>query len=356
MFIAASITGSLATRLKQQAKQSARAAYRTKVLFDTNQLLQQASDQEEIIATTSQQLLKLLNRSVIFFMEEGGGLSKPYIFPVAEEALDLDRTAHQEKGIAEWIKKNNKHAGAGTDTLSGAKGLYLAVRLNDRVYGVVGLVLGDQVLDAFENSILLSILGECALALENARNAQEKEEAAALARNEQIRANLLRAISHDLRTPLTSISGNASNLLSNGAFFDEETKHQLYTDIYDDAMWLINLVENLLAVSKIEEGQLNLHLTEDLIDDVIEEALHHVNRQSVEHVISVENSEEFLLAKMDARLIVQVIINLVDNAIKYTPQGSHIVLSTNKQGDFIVVSVADDGPGIDDTMMLQLST
>ena len=102
--------------------------------------------------------------------------------------------------------------------------------IRDRVYGVVGIVMGEIPLDPFENSILLSILGECAMALENEKNAREKQEAAILAKNEQLRANLLRAISHDLRTPLTSISGNASNLLSNGDSFDNDTKKQLYMD------------------------------------------------------------------------------------------------------------------------------
>lgn len=82
----------------------------------------------------------------------------------------------------------------------------------------------------------------------------------------------------------------------------------------------------MLAVTRIEEGRLNLRITEDLMDDVITEALHHINRKSEEHHISVESKEEFLLAKMDAKLIVQVIINIVDNAIKYTPKNSHIVI------------------------------
>ena len=101
----------------------------------------------------------------------------------------------------------------------------------------------------------------------NQKNLEEKEAAAVLAKNEQLRANLLRSISHDLRTPLTSISGNASNLLSNGDMFDAKTKHQMYVDIYDDAMWLINLVENLLSVSRLEGGQMNLHLSTELIGE-----------------------------------------------------------------------------------------
>ena len=120
-------------------------------------------------------------------------------------------------------------------------------------------------------------------------------------------------------------------------------------------MWLINLVENLLSVTRLEEGRLNLSLSEDLVDDVIIEALWHVNRKSVEHHIEVENEDEFLLAKMDAKLIVQVVINIVDNAIKYTPKGSHILISTKKQYDKAVISIADDGAGIPDEMKPRVS-
>lgn len=349
MFLATFLTGSLATRLKNQAKQAARAAYRTKVLFDTNQLLQQSKDRNEIISVTSNQLIKLLGKDVVFYLADKEKLEEPHIFSVTNEDLEV-YASDNEKAVAGWVFKNNKRAGATTETLSGAKCLYLAVRVNNIVYGVVGVVMGEKPLDPFENSILLSILGECALALENKKNAREKEEAAVLAKNEQLRANLLRTISHDLRTPLTSISGNASNLLSNSESFDMDTKKQLYTDIYDDSMWLIGLVENLLAVTRIEEGRLNLNISENLIDDVVTEALHHINRKSVEHHITVENEDELLLAKMDAKLIVQVIINLVDNAIKYTPKNSNIKISTEKHGDKAVVFVADDGDGISDEM------
>ena len=104
--------------------------------------------------------------------------------------------------------------------------------MNDNVYGVVGIVIDEEPLEEFENSIMLSILGECALALENEKVAKEREKAAILAKNEQLRANLLRSISHDLRTPLTSISGNAGILLSNGDTLKQEKKQQLYSDIY----------------------------------------------------------------------------------------------------------------------------
>ena len=350
MYLAALLTSSLAIKLKNNARQSAQAAFRTKILFDTNQLLQHAKNRTEIIFVTAQQLVKLLEKDIVIYLVENGALGEAHVFPESEAASEMDYVSENERAVAAWVLKNNKHAGATTNTLSNAKCLYLAIRVNSNVYGVVGIVIKDQSLDAIENSILLSILGECALALENEKNAKEKEEAAILAKNEQMRANLLRAISHDLRTPLTSISGNASNLLSNGISFDEDTKKQLYLDIYDDSMWLINLVENLLSVTRLEEGRLNLNISEDLMDDVITEALRHVNRKSVEHHINTESEDEFLLARMDGKLIVQVVINIVDNAIKYTPEGSHILIKTMKHENEVVVSIADDGPGIPDEM------
>ena len=179
-------------------------------------------------------------------------------------------------------------------------------------------------------------------------NIREKEEAAALARSEQLRANLLRAISHDLRTPLTSIAGSAGNLLANYEKMDEADRVRTFTDIYDDSRWLINLVENLLAITRIEGGQVRLTQSVELMDEVVSEALRHIDRHSSEHSIQSGTSDDLILAKIDAKLIVQVLINLVDNAIKYTPPGSEIRIHTEKQGQWVVVTVSDNGPGIPD--------
>ena len=180
------------------------------------------------------------------------------------------------------------------------------------------------------------------------KQAKQVADAALVAQKEQLRSNLLRSISHDLRTPLTSISGNASNLLSNGEKFDVETKKQLYSDIYDDYMWLITLVENLLSITKIEEGRLNIRLQAEMLDEIITEALQHISRKKEEHKISFQTSEDFILVKADARLIMQVIINIVDNAFKYTQKGSEITITTQKMKDKAVVRIADNGPGIPD--------
>ena len=348
MFLASLLTGSLASKLKSHAKRSAQVAWRTKLLFETSQNLQRAHTQEEIISVTAKQLLKIFQRDIVVYSIDEKGLLEPEIFLVDEAASPQRYTTAKEREVAQWVLSNNKRAGAGTETLPDARCTYLSIRTGERVYSVVGIAASDKPLDSFESSILLSVLGECALALENQKNVEEKEAAAVLAKNEQLRANLLRSISHDLRTPLTSISGNASNLLSNGPLFDAKTKEQMYADIYDDAMWLINLVENLLSVSRLEQGRMNLHMTTELIDEVVAEALRHINRKRVEYHFHVQSSDDYLLAQMDAKLIVQVLINILDNAMKYTPPGSDIEIGWKQEGKFIYISVADNGPGIPD--------
>ena len=178
--------------------------------------------------------------------------------------------------------------------------------------------------------------------------ARESAQAAMQIEKEQLRADLLRSISHDLRTPLTSISGNASNLLSNENEFSQETRMQIYGDVYDDSMWLIKLVENLLSVTRIEDGRMDLRMSAELMDEVIAEAMRHTDRNRDGRKIEVSSDEEFILGKMDARLIVQVVINLVDNAVKYTPEGAQIRIHTGKKDGMVVVSVSDTGPGIPD--------
>ena len=333
MLAASLIIGGTTEKLKSRGRQATQTAYRTKILFDANQLIQKASDEAEIYRVTANQLRKLLYRNVIVLNDKG---QKIYGSPTESgqplpQATD-DRTE------------------AKTETSPRAEGGYafFPICKNEKNYGAIGVFVGDDPIDSFDESIVLSVIGECAIAVDGMVNAKERERAAVLAKNEQLRANLLRSISHDLRTPLTSISGNAGNLLANGKEIDEATKHQIYADIYDDSLWLINLVENLLAVTRLEEGRMTINLTTELVGDVIAEALKHVHPKSEKQKITVIQPDDLLLAKMDARLIVQVLINLLDNAIKYTPSDSEITVTAKRDGERVCIGVADNGAGIPD--------
>jgi len=313
MLVASLVTGSIATRMKNHAKQSAQAAYRTKILLDTNQMLAKAKNADEIFEIAVSQTKKLL----------------------ALDAFALRDNDLPKLGITS------------TSLCKTESCTYYPIHASNTVYGAIG-IRSTNTIDAFENSILLSILGECALALESERNAREKEASAILAEQEKLRANLLRTISHDLRTPLTSISGNADNLLANDEMFDTETRRQIYTDIREDSEWLISLVENLLSVSRMGDGKSDIRMSAELVSDVIEEAIRRTEKNASAHKLTVKESDGILLARMDARLIVQVLINLIDNAIKYTPSGSEIEISAVKKDNEIAITVADNGHGIAD--------
>ena len=348
MLISSVLTGALAAKLKMHAKLSAQLAFRTQVLFDTDRLMQKAKGETEILDVTCTQLLRLLNRSITAYVVENGALSEGKLFSGKKENTE-DFLIPEEQQIARWVYENRQRAGASTHYFPQAKCIYLAIRSGNNVYGVIGIPLQKETLDSFEYSILLSVINECALAMENAKNALEKEKNAVMAKNEQLRADLLRAISHDLRTPLCSISGNADMLLGNSDRLDEATKHQIYSDIYDDSEWLIGVVENLLSITRLNDGRLKFKFTDQLLDEVIAESLRHISRKHDDYKI-VTDCEELVLARMDVRLIMQVLVNLVDNAIKYTPPGSVIFIRGTKTDGKAQINVEDNGPGIPEEM------
>ena len=399
MLGASILAGTLAAKLKAHAELSARDAYRTKTLFDANQQLQKAETPADIYRTTATQIQRLVQRDILIYptmqLDESAthktdaadtaSVSSPapasastrssagtsghtssdtvasachrdgYLYPADGGAPRSIPESAREPEVVDWVWTKRKRAGASTEKFPNARCLYLSIRTGQQVYGVVGVSCSAKApLDAFSSSILLSILGECALALESRHNAEEREKAAVLAKNEQLRANLLRSISHDLRTPLTSISGNADALLHSYQALDDDSRTQMITDIYDDAQWLTELVENLLAVTKISDGSVKLQLSDQVVDDIVAEALRHIDRHAVEHHITSDCGELPLLVRADARLIMPLLINLVNNAIKYSPAGSHINITAFREAEHAVIEVSDDGPGIPDAQKPQV--
>ena len=331
MLIASLVTSALANRLQYTARQSIQAAYRTRVLFDADRLLQQQTDCDELLATMAQQLVKLMARDVVVYSVED---MQPKIF----RAEGSDGKDFERETVKRLFESNESELEAdGTS--------YRSVRIFDRTYGVVGVRIGDKPLESLEKSIFQSVVGECALAIDNIHSREEKEQVALKARQEQLRGNMLRAISHDLRTPLTSIAGNADCLLNTYDKLDDDTRKQLFSDIYDDAMWLYSLVENLLSVTRLD-SRVELNFTCELADELIDEAIRHVHRRSNEYTIVKDIPDNPLLVKVDTKLILQVLVNLIDNAIKYTPKGSKIVISAQNSTDGVEFSVADNGNGI----------
>lgn len=324
------------------AHNSRRLTDRTRLLLRADQLFLKANGREEILSITAQQLEQLLNRPVALYVANGTELGPVRRFGAYAEGTALDQIA------AQWTFRNGENSGARTARFARADFLYICIRTEAHVWGVLGIFAGERPLTALENQLMQSVLSECTLALERGFYNQKRQEAALQIRNEKLRADLLRSISHDLRTPLTSISGSAGLLADQGDSLSPEQRHKLYADIHSDSLWLLSTVENLLSVTRMEEGRMALHLKPELLSEVVGGVMQRLEKYGSTHHLRVEQEDDLLMARIDARLILQVLTNLIDNAVKYTPPGSEIAVRTLRRDGMVVVEVADTGPGIPD--------
>ncbi|WP_447387222.1 DUF4118 domain-containing protein [Streptococcus pseudopneumoniae] len=349
MLITGLITSSLIKRIQEQARLSTEKSYLTELLLQTNRGLSQADSIPSILEELAIQVKKLLNSDVVIYPVTGGTLETPKYFPTSHSLRTLaDYYQYNERGVVEWVLYNNKQAGATTNTLSAAKFLYLSVRGKDSVFAIIGILIEDKtMIDLFEKSVILTVLGEASLALEKEALREEQQKMELKIQKEQLRVDLLRGISHDLRTPLTSISGQSKLMMETGGIMEKQRMIELAAYIYDDSMWLINLIENLLSITKLDNDT-TLSLRINVFDELIEEALKHVDQHIKNHDFVLILSDDLLIAKMDAPLIVQVLVNIINNAVKYTHEGSLITLTSNRKDQNLVVEVSDDGPGIND--------
>ena len=342
------IASSLASRVKEQARMAAEKSYYTELLLGSSQKLQTIRTEWDCLRLTAEQLSRMFDRPVIYALNDADKELDFRIEPADEHTL-LEKLSTEEIGVAKWVQKNNKHAGATTNTLPDSKWLFLSVRGTRGVMGIVGVpIAGYVVPDAFEKNLMVALLGECGLSQERIRLEEERNQIALQTQRESLQANLLRAVSHDLRTPLTNINGSVGILMGKDQTLKPEVREQLYTAIDDDTNWLINMTENLLAATQLETDRTKLKTAPELLEDLFQSAVRQLDRRARDHHISVDLEDQTLMASMNAGMIQRVIINMMNNAIQYTPKDSHIILSGTRRKDWVEISVSDVGPGIPD--------
>ena len=342
------IASSLASRVKEQARMAAEKSSYTELLLGSSQKLQTIRTEWDCLRLTAEQLSRMFDRPVIYALNDADKELDFRIEPADEHTL-LEKLSTEEIGVAKWVQKNNKHAGATTNTLPDSKWLFLSVRGTRGVMGIVGVpIAGYVVPDAFEKNLMVALLGECGLSQERIRLEEERNQIALQTQRESLQANLLRAVSHDLRTPLTNINGSVGILMGKDQTLKPEVREQLYTAIDDDTNWLINMTENLLAATQLETDRTKLKTAPELLEDLFQSAVRQLDRRARDHHISVDLEDQTLMASMNAGMIQRVIINMMNNAIQYTPKDSHIILSGTRRKDWVEISVSDDGPGIPD--------
>jgi two-component system sensor histidine kinase KdpD len=249
---------------------------------------------------------------------------------------------------AKWVWEHGTAAGRGADTLPGAKWLFMPMRTGRGTVGVVGLDSDKPgaLLTPDQRRLFDALADQAALAIERVNLAQDIDRNRLNAETERLRSALLTSISHDLRTPLASILGAASSLKTYGATLDDTAKQELLGSVLEEAERLNRFIANLLDMTRLESGAIAPRL--ELIDlsDVIGSALHRAAKVLAQHDVKLSLPPDLPMLKLDPVLFEQALFNLLDNAAKYSPAGSHVAVAAELIGSHVRLSVSDSGAGI----------
>ncbi len=346
MLLTALIMSTMTVRIKSQVESAKNREQRTEVLYEINKKLLVTRGLHKIIGLTNEYIVKIFGRSAIFYTKDPQEGAKG-ILKKAEDDLDASfLLSKEERAVAHWVFINQKRAGYGTDTFMDAKAFYMPVIFQGNVLGVLGVSCSNgMVIDHTNRSFMRRITSLVAMALERQRLSDEQRKILVETEKEKMRSNLLRAISHDLRTPLTGILGASSAILENRDQLDDATKEQLISHIKEDSQWLIRMVENLLSVTRINEDTAKVTKTPEAAEEIIAAAIGRIRKRFPEQKIKVTVPDELLMVPMDATLIEQVIINLIENAIKHSGE-TIIDVVLRKEKAYAVFEVTDNGEGI----------
>lgn len=251
-----------------------------------------------------------------------------------------------EYAVAVWSYKNRRVAGCSTETLPGAENLYVPLTAGENVGGVFGVRIGTQPVTPEEKRLIDAWSGLAAMAIERVTLARQAQQAALVVESDRLRMALFNSVSHELRTPLATITGAVSTLLDPDIQYPEELRTELLETILYGAARMERVVNNLLDTARQESGMLQLKTDWCDIEDMVGSAWRRISERKQTHTLITKLPETLPLLRADCVLLEQVLINLLDNAIKYSPQGSPITVSAAQDGSQVVLSVRDEGPGI----------
>lgn len=254
----------------------------------------------------------------------------------------------KEAGVAQWVFDHNERAGLGTDTLPGASALYLPLVGSAGPIGVVAVRPKDTalLLEPEQLHLLESLVNQVALAIERTRLSEEAQQAHVRVETERMRNAILSSVSHDLRTPLATITGAASSLLDEGSQLNARDRLELSRSIYREADRLDRLLKNLLDMMRIEAGAVQLNKEWHSLDEIVGAALSRLEERLRTYTVTTAFPPELPMVQIDGVLLEQVVLNLLENAAKYAPPGSVIELSASAADRELVVEIADRGQGI----------
>jgi len=343
VFLIVAVTASnLAARLHRQAAAARQRARMTEDLYQFSRKLAGTGTLDDVLWATAYQIAAMLRLRVVILMPEGESLAVAVGYPPDDTLADADIAA------ARWAWQHEQAAGRGADTLPGAKRLYLPLRTGRTPIGVIGLDNDKPgpLLTPQEQRLFDALADQAAVAIERIQLVADVETARLAAEADRLRTALLSSVSHDLKTPLAGILGAAGTLRDYAASLPEGDKADLVTTIIDESERLHRFIGNLLDMTRLESGATQPNVSLHFPGDIVGSALQRAGKILCRHRLDVALPADLPMLKVDAVLLEQAVFNLLDNAAKYAPPGSTIAVRGRRDGGHVLLSVADEGPGI----------
>jgi len=346
MLLVALVISTLTARVRQHAEDARQRERRTEALYRLTRQLAAMSGRYQLVVTAQRELSELFGGDVGLFLPGQNG-----ILQLAPGIGLEDGVADSEADIAvaRWVFDHSKLAGAGTDTLPSAKALYLPLVGPEGPVGVLGIRLPqgtERLLTPDQRQLLEACAGQIGLALQRTALAEQAQRVLVQVEAERVRSSLLSSVSHDLRTPLAVIAGSASSLLESGDAQDAEIRRELLQTICDETGRMSRLIENVLRMTQLQSGAIVPKKQWQPLEEVVGSALGRLGKVLADHPVTARIPPNMPLLHFDGVLVEQVLLNLLDNAAKYTPPGTPVDIFASIEGDRAVIEVADRGPGL----------
>lgn len=341
LFVVGVVISTLVARSKERAEAIRVREVQTTSLYYLSRDLAASVNVEAVLKAVISNVEEALNARVVIMLPEGERID----IVACSDGLHLDI---KEQAVADWAFRNSHPAGHGTDTLVSADLIYLPLQTPTNVLGVAGVKLENE--HAYHSEqirrLLDAFVTQAAMAMERIQFSRQAEQAQILQARENLERALLNSISHDLRTPLVSVTGALSSLRDDDGQLGDHAKRELLETACDEAERLNRFVGNLLDMTRIEAGSIRLNVEPCDIQDLVGCALAAMERRIGERKVDVLIPEDLPLVQMDLVLMTQVLVNILDNALKYAPRESGIEIAASVEQEWLVIEVGDRGPGV----------
>jgi two-component system, OmpR family, sensor histidine kinase KdpD len=338
------LTSTLASRAQRQAELSRRNERKMEAVNRLSRQLAEAIHQKDLVPAVESATSEVLGGNCILFLPDVQRQIRPVISD--RFAFGAEPT---EVATAQWVLDHDQKAGAGTDTLPNASAAYFPLKTGNQSLGVLGIQHPDpRSLKIPEvRELAETICSQIAVSIERNRLIEETRHQAIQVETEKLRSSLLASISHDLRTPLAAIAGASEGLLKSSTnSFSEETRSELLESIYDESHRLTRLVENILHMTRLSSGEVQIAKDWHSLEDIVGSALNRLSTLLEGRSVETHLPPEEVFVFVDPVLLEQVLVNLIENADRYTPVSGRILIAASDQSEETLISVLDEGMGI----------